>query len=115
MDKDDRGRDWSAESRCVWGAWAGVAGSGRARRALEGASVLSRRFVRYTIVCPVSSAGGDARTMWAIVKRSRRPEDAGKATRRAVLRGPRGDEGVSPRLSYAGDAPAAPDIVARRL
>ncbi len=60
----------------------------RARQILPGASVLSQRFVHYTIVFPGSSAGGDAPAMRAIVKRSRRPEGAGKATRRTVLRRP---------------------------
>ena len=44
------------------------------------------------------------------------PEGTGKATRRAALRGFRGDKGgVPPAIRYAGDAPAAPGVVARRL
>ena len=58
-------------------------------------------FTYHTIAFPVPSAGGDARAMRAIVKRSRRPEGAGNATRRAALRGPR----TSSRA--ACDAPAS--------
>ncbi len=43
------------------------------------------------------------------------PEGTGKATRRAALRGFRGDEGGVPPAKYAGDAPAAPGVVARRV
>ena len=70
----------------------------------------------HTIAFPVSSAGGEAQAMRGHRQAFPTPEGAGKATRRAVLRGPRGDYGgCPPGYGYAGDAPAAPGVVARRL
>ncbi len=44
------------------------------------------------------------------------PRGSGKRDPKGGLaRPPGGARGVSPRLRYAGDAPAAPGVVARRL
>ena len=48
--------------------------------------------------------------------RPRDPRGDGKSDPKGgVARLPGGQGGVSPRLRYAGDAPAAPGVVARRL
>ncbi len=79
-------------------------------------SVLSQRFVHYTIVFPVSPAGGDAPAMRGHRQALPTPRGGGKSDPKGGLaRPPGGTRGVSPRLRYAGDAPAAPGVVARRL
>ncbi len=79
-------------------------------------SVLSQRFVHYTIAFPVSSAGGDARAMRGHRQAFPTPRGGGKSDPKGGLaRPPGGTRGVSPRLRYAGDAGAAPGVVARRL
>ena len=80
-------------------------------------------FAYHTIAFPVPSAGGDAPAMGTHRQafptpgvpppppRHRMPGGGGGGSPRL----PGGHRGVSPRLRYAGDAPAAPGVVARRL
>ncbi len=70
----------------------------------------------HTIAFPVSSAGGETPAMAAHRQAFPTPRGGGKSDPKGgVARPPGGTRGVSPRLRYAGDAPAAPGVVARRL